>query len=197
MFSFYMKKSFVDTVPGIELVNIHYTWTPLGQMPNWEAHRETRAMPRGGTLVRGMGGTTIDESGEVRQTQQEVIELPDDGVRRKIIKLPNEIQDPETGRYTDNYAFHHYFEIFRDGRRELSPLFTEEIVSKEVEYVDYRGDLAVCASTGVSTIGTPRSISQPKNRISSLAMVKIVPIAPINSTAVPTWRNFRESDPKC
>src|SRR5689334_4460528 len=87
MFSFYMKKTFIDTVPGIELVNIHYTWTPVAQMPNWEAHRETRAMPRGGTLVRGMGGTTIDETGEVRQTQQEIIELPDDGVRRKILKL--------------------------------------------------------------------------------------------------------------
>ena len=30
MFSFYMKKTFVDTQPGIELVNLHYTWTPLG-----------------------------------------------------------------------------------------------------------------------------------------------------------------------
>jgi hypothetical protein len=45
--SFYMKRSYVDTQPGIELVNIHYTWTPVGQQPNWEAHRETRAMPRG------------------------------------------------------------------------------------------------------------------------------------------------------
>jgi len=141
MFSFYMKKTFVDTMPGIELVNIHYTWTPLAQMPNWETHRETRAMPRGGTLVRGMGGTTIDETGEVRQTQQDVIELPDDGIRRKIIKLPDEILDPDTGKYSDNYLFHHYFEIFRGGKRELSPLFSEEIVSKEVEYVDYRGDL--------------------------------------------------------
>jgi len=30
MFSFYINRSFVDTVPGIELVNIHYTWTLLG-----------------------------------------------------------------------------------------------------------------------------------------------------------------------
>src|SRR5260370_971913 len=72
-------------------------------MPNWQAHRETRAMPRGGTLVRGMGGTTIDEHGQSVQTQSEVIELPDDGSRRKIIKLPNEIPNPETGQYTDNY----------------------------------------------------------------------------------------------
>src|ERR1700683_2718503 len=93
MFSFYIKRSFVDTLPGIDLVNIHYTWTPLGQAPNWEAHRETRAMPRGGTLVRGMGGTTIDEQGQVLQTSSETIEIPDDGIRRKIIKLPVEIED--------------------------------------------------------------------------------------------------------
>jgi hypothetical protein len=141
MFSFYIKKTFVDTLPDIELVNIHYTWTPPAQMPNWQAHRETRAMPRGGTLVRGMGGTTIDEHGQSVQTQSEVIELPDDGTRRKIIKLPNEIPDPETGRYTDNYLLHHYFEMFRQGRRELSPLYTEEIVSREVEYIDHQGNL--------------------------------------------------------
>ena len=121
MFSFYMKKTFVDTMPGIELVNIHYTWTPLTQMPNWETHRETRAMPRGGTLVRGMGGTTIDETGEVRQTQQDVIGLPDDGIRRKIIKLPDEILNPDTGKYSDTYLFHHYFEIFRRWQARVEP----------------------------------------------------------------------------
>jgi len=118
MFSFYIKRSFVDTVPGIDLVNIHYTWTPLGQGPNWEAQRETRVMPRGGTLVRGMGGTTIDEQGQAVQTQSETIQIPDDGVRRKIIKLPNEIDDRASGKYTDNYLFHHYYEVFVNGRRE-------------------------------------------------------------------------------
>ena len=31
--SFYMKKSFTDPEPDIELVNIHYTWSPIGQPP--------------------------------------------------------------------------------------------------------------------------------------------------------------------
>src|SRR5437016_7059712 len=66
--TFYIKKTYVDTEPGIELVNIHYTCTPVNKMPNWETHRETRAMPRGGVLVRGMGGTTLDESGQYVQT---------------------------------------------------------------------------------------------------------------------------------
>src|SRR5262249_48027225 len=139
--AFYIKKTFVDNGPGIELVNIHYTWTPVGEMPNWEAHRETRVMPRGGVLMRGMGGTTIDESGQAVQTAVERVELPDDGTRRKIIRLPKAIPDAKTGGFTENYAAHHYFEIFRNGQREQSPLYTEEIVSKEVEYVDFQGTL--------------------------------------------------------
>jgi hypothetical protein len=140
--AFYIKKTYVDAEPGIELVNIHYTWTPLGELPNWEAHRETRAMPRGGVLMRGMGGTTLDESGMAVQTAVEKVELPDDGTRRKIIRLPKAIPDPAApGGYRENYTFHHYFEIFRNGKREQSPLYTEEIVSKEVEYLDFQGTL--------------------------------------------------------
>jgi len=140
--SFYVKKTYVDTEPGIELVNIHYTWTPLGQTPNWEAHRETRAMPRGGVLMRGMGGTTLDESGVAIQTAVEKVDLPDDGIRRKILRLPKAIPDPSVpAGFTENYAFHYYFEIFRNGQREQSSLYTEEIVSKEVEYLDFQGNL--------------------------------------------------------
>ena len=139
--SFYMKRSYVDTEPGIELVNIHYTWTPLGQQPDWEAHRETRAMPRGGVLVRGMGGTIVDDTGNYVQSTSERVELPDDGVRRKVIRLPKSIPDPATNQYTDNYSFHHYYEVFRNGKRQNSPLYTEEIVSKEVEFIDFNGNL--------------------------------------------------------
>src|SRR5207248_1524192 len=98
--TFYIKKTYVDTEPDIELVNIHYTWTPVSEMPNWEAHRETRAMPRGGVLVRGMGGTTLDESGQYVQTASDRIELSDDGTRRKVLRLPKAIPDPATGGYT-------------------------------------------------------------------------------------------------
>ncbi|MGE0823833.1 MAG: hypothetical protein AB7G75_00935 [Candidatus Binatia bacterium] len=139
--AFYIKRTYVDNAPNLEIVNIHYTWTPLGQQPDWDAHRETRLMPRGGTLVRGFGGTTLDESGMAVQTASQTIKLPDDGVRRKVIRLPFDIFDPAQQKYVEHYAFHHYFEIFRDGKREQSPLYTEEIVSKEVEFVDYQGTL--------------------------------------------------------
>ena len=49
--------------------------------------------------------------------------------------------DPTIGQYIEHYAFHHYFEVFRDGKRETSPVYTEEIVSKEVEYLDHTGTL--------------------------------------------------------
>jgi len=156
--SFYLKKTYVDNGPGIELVNIHYTWTPLSELPNWEAHRETRMVPRGGVLVRGMGGTTLDESGEMVQTASERIELPDDGIRRKVLRLPNAIPDAAApGGYSENYAFHHYFEVFRDGKREQSPLYTEEIVSKEVEYLDFQGALGgMCIFWGVYDWDAPQ-----------------------------------------
>lgn len=114
---------------------------PSVRRRDWEAHRETRPMPRGGTLVRGFGGTTLDETGEAVQTQSQAIELPDDGVRRKVIRLPFDIYDASQDKYVEEYAFHYYYETFRDGKREESPLYTEEIVSKEVEFVDLQGTL--------------------------------------------------------
>jgi hypothetical protein len=139
--SFYIKKTWVDSEPGIELVNLHYTWTPLGAPPNWEAHRETRVMPRGGTLIRGMGGTTLDEQGNSVQTTMEKIELPDDGVRRKVTRLPKDVHNPATDRWEENYLFHHYFEVFRHGHRDYSPLFTEEVVVREVDFINYDDNL--------------------------------------------------------
>jgi len=148
--SFYIKKTYVDTQPGIELVNIHYTWTPVGQQPNWEAHRETRAMPRGGVLIKGLGGTTVAESGEYVQTLSQTVTLPDDGIRRKVIRLPRNVYDPARGVFVEPYTFHYCFEIFCEGKRELSPVYAEEIISKEVEYIDHTGTLGgMCIFWGV------------------------------------------------
>ena len=139
--SFYLKKTFVDSQPGIQLVNIHYTWTPMGGSPNWAAHSETRVMPRGGVLILGMGGTTLDENGQSVNTVAQKVELPDDGVRRKVLAVPSDVYDPASGRFVDHYLFHYYFEVFRDGRREHSPLHTDEIVSRHVEFVNHDGTL--------------------------------------------------------
>ena len=50
-------------------------------------------------------------------------------LRKKILKLPQHILDPQSGTLTSRYLLHHYFEIFQDGRRHYSPLYTEEIVT--------------------------------------------------------------------
>jgi hypothetical protein len=89
-------------------------------------------MPRGGIFIRGMGGTTLEESGGYVESASQTLTLPDDGSRRKVLRLPKAIPDPATGGYTEHYAFHHYFELFRDEQHEQSPLYTEEIMSKSV-----------------------------------------------------------------
>ena len=92
-------------------------------------------------MIRGFGGTTLDDTGEAVQTQSETIEMPDDGTRRKVIRLPFDIHDAAQDKYVEEYAFHHYYEVFRDGKREESPLYTEEIVTKDIEFVDQQGTL--------------------------------------------------------
>ena len=59
VFSWYMKRQWLDQEPGIEAVYIHYTWTPLDTPPNWEHHRETRLMEKNAMIREGMGGTTV------------------------------------------------------------------------------------------------------------------------------------------
>jgi hypothetical protein len=136
---FYLKKVFVDQEPNIEHVNIHYTWTPRGYPPDWAAHRETRAMPRGGVYFRGMGGLAADASGAAQAGAAERVEVADDGVRRKILRLPNSLA--ENGSTHEHYTLHHYFEVFRHGRACNTQLYSEDIVTKEIEYIDYVGNV--------------------------------------------------------
>ncbi|MBI3300751.1 MAG: hypothetical protein HYZ72_01535 [Deltaproteobacteria bacterium] len=41
----YLEKEFYDYADDIEGVNIHYVWTPLGGVVDWENQRVTRFMP--------------------------------------------------------------------------------------------------------------------------------------------------------
>jgi hypothetical protein len=43
------------------------------------------------------------------------------------VKLPLRILDTRSGALTSRYLLHHYFEIFQDGHRFYSTLYTEEI----------------------------------------------------------------------
>lgn len=118
---YYLVKEFYDYADDIEGVNIHYVWTPIGGVADWENQRATRFMP----LVQSSSSLSLDPSTPAaRVTNSSPARL-----RQNILKLPQRILDSQSGTLTDRYLLHHYFEVFQDGRRYHSPLYTEEIVS--------------------------------------------------------------------
>ncbi len=104
-----VEKEFYDYADDIEGVNIHYAWTPLGGVPDWEVQRQTRFMP----LVEA-------DPAAGRAAAR---------LRRKVLRLPRQILDPRTGRSTNQYLLHHYFELFQAGHRSNSAVYTEEVVT--------------------------------------------------------------------
>jgi hypothetical protein len=92
-----VEKSFLDYADDIEAVNIHYVLTLIEDIPDWEHHRCTRFMP-----------------------------LVQEKMRRKTLKLPKQVET-SAGVAAARYLLHYYFEIFQDGDRHYTQLFTEEI----------------------------------------------------------------------
>lgn len=123
MSSFYLEKEFYDYAADIEGVNIHYAWTPLDGTPDWESQRVTRFMP----LVRSPAQLLGTEP--VTIPPQAPSEPDEPRLRKKVLKLPTHIQDPEHHTLTNRYLLHHYFEVFQNGHRYYSPLYTEEIIA--------------------------------------------------------------------
>lgn len=119
----YLEKEFYDYADDIEAVNIHYVWTPLGGTPDWDTQRITRFMPlvKPTSHITGEAGADILSSGVAPPTHVRL--------RKKVLKLPAQIPHSESGKLTDRYLLHHYFEIFQDGHRHYSPLYTEEITT--------------------------------------------------------------------
>lgn len=114
----YLEKEFQDYADTIEGVNIHYIWTPADGAPDWEHQRVTRFMPVvHSTLPEGHVAAPAPAPPGVQQPR----------VRKKILKLPLRILDPRSGTLIDRYLLHHYFEVFQDGYRHFSPLYTEEV----------------------------------------------------------------------
>jgi len=150
-----MKRQWLDQESGVDAVYIHYTWTPHDTSPDWGQHRETRLMEKDAKLKEGMGGTIL-----VELSQAEVKERPASApfnARIRVIKLPARIWDPRSNALTENYLFHHYFEVHQNGGVWNTDLFTEEIVSREVEYLDWAGNLAgTCAHWSVFDFDAPQ-----------------------------------------
>jgi hypothetical protein len=43
--TFALAKAWVDPTPGIDLVEVHYAWGPLGEPPDWEREQTAVAIP--------------------------------------------------------------------------------------------------------------------------------------------------------
>jgi hypothetical protein len=120
---YYLEKDFYDYAADVEGVNIHYVWTPIASVPDWENQRVTRFMP-----VVQTSSSLLSEVHSSLSTTPAISSAPL-RLRKKIIKLPQRILDPQSGTLTSRYLLHHYFEIFQGGHRHYSPLYTEEIVT--------------------------------------------------------------------
>ena len=117
----YREKEFYDYADNIEGVNIHYVWTPVGGVPDWENQRATRFMPLVQSPIPQRSNFPLPSWGSNAQTPVRL--------RKKSLKLPQRIPDPDNGALTDRYVLHYYFEVFQDGYRHYSSLYTEEIVT--------------------------------------------------------------------
>jgi hypothetical protein len=118
---FEVEKSYYDYAENIEAVNIHYACTPLGEVPDWNSQRTTRFLP-----------------------------LVEDRLRRKVLKLPAQILDSNSGHLRDRYLLHHYFEIFADGDTHYSQLYTEEVLTGA-------GNLPATCAAASDQVGEPGS----------------------------------------
>jgi hypothetical protein len=103
---FALRRTWVDPVPGIEMVQVHYAWTPHGQEPDWD-DADTRVL------------TPNDAS---------------PGLRTAVIEVPRRFDG------VTDYLLHHFFFVVRGTESSTSPLFTEEIVAREITYEDDTGD---------------------------------------------------------
>ena len=120
--SYRVVKWFRDYADDIEAVNIHYALTEIGAIPDWDLSRITNYMP-----------------------------LTDGWIRMKELRLPHSISTP-SGEPASRYSLHYYFEVFRGGDRNYSPLYSEEVVT---------GQPDVCAKVKGQLEHSGKKVDQP------------------------------------
>ncbi|MDQ3946096.1 MAG: hypothetical protein M3357_13280 [Actinomycetota bacterium] len=106
---FQLTKVWVDPGPGIDTVEIRYTWCLPGQEPRWDGDEYAEIMcPVPGT---------------------------DPTVRTASLEIPRFVDGH------DCYRLHYRFGPGGEHLEGYSPVFIEEIVPAEIDYVDHDGDL--------------------------------------------------------
>jgi hypothetical protein len=104
---FQLTKVWIDQEPGIEMVEIRYLWSPLGEPAKWEGQEEEEVLA--------------------------VVPNTSPPVRQAVIEIPRYLNEQ------DSYQLHYRFVFVRGGREQFSPIFSEEIVAREIPYVDTEG----------------------------------------------------------
>ncbi|MDX1621109.1 MAG: hypothetical protein R3320_08975 [Nitriliruptorales bacterium] len=123
----YLAKGWEDQDDGIDMVLVHYSWSPLGHGPDWGAVHECRVLEDLGGFPRR---------------------------RRKVLSMPAAVWDG--GGWNPEFALHHYFEVFQRGGQWTTQLYTEEIASRELEFYDEPGLITnICIYWGVGDFTAP------------------------------------------
>lgn len=104
---FQLTKVWIDPRPGIETVEVRYTWSPLGEPAKWEGEEEAEVMS--------------------------VVPNTDPKVRQAVLEIPRYLNDE------DSYQLHYRFDSGGQSSKEFSPIFSEEIVAREIPYTDNEG----------------------------------------------------------
>lgn len=124
--TWYLTKTWTDPDDSVDAVQIHYMWTPHGEGPFWDGGHEVRWLS--------------DHGG---------------GHRVKVLSMPTAIRR-DGGWSSDGFDLHHYFEVFSRNGRWTSDTFTEEIVTRDLEFVDeYGGITNICVHWGVGDWSAP------------------------------------------
>ena len=79
-------------------------------------------------------------------------------MRKKVLRLPNEVWDPAIDAWNGNYLFHYVYEILQtSGRRTFTDVLTEEIAVREVVYLEPLGVTGpACVNWSVSDWDAPQ-----------------------------------------
>ena len=150
--NWYLKKEYFDIADDIEAVTIHYTWTPLGKAPDWSAHRESRLMAAGEYLKTGVG--EVSKYGPAAPAVPQHVHPK---LRKKVLKMPNDIWDEGAGVWTGDYNLHYFYEMLQGGQTHYSPVYTDEIRTREVVVVDPLGViLGTCVNWSVQDWDAPQ-----------------------------------------
>lgn len=146
LLAWYLKKEWIDRAEDIEAVHVHYIHTPHDEAPDWQ-HPHQRWPMSGGALLKGL--PRLGAHGEPPQQ-------PEGSVRQHVLKLPLQVWDASREEWTANYLLHYFYEVFQAGRRWATDVFCDEIVYRDLEYIDWEGRLSgVCIYWSISDWDAP------------------------------------------